>query len=141
MPHLYVTCNFSYDAKEEFDDVDVVLRFLQQLHVTFNDNGTSTMASCKTAIEKFGRSTRNKLFFVRCDIQDAFGSIKQGIIYLRFIRFIIEQMTFTNKLYLFYSSQISCTILLKHSGKNYRVTLQCGLILYQKIKRRTTIVK
>lgn len=78
----YVTYNFRYNIKEKFDDIDVVLRFLQQLYVTyFNENGIPTIASCKQAVFKFKASTKNQLYYVRCDIQDAFGSIIQGIIY------------------------------------------------------------
>ncbi|XP_050456410.1 telomerase reverse transcriptase-like isoform X2 [Cataglyphis hispanica] len=71
-----------YNIKKEFDDVDVVLRFLQQLYVTyFNENGTPTTASCKQTIFKFQASTKNPLYCVRCDIQDAFGSIIQEKLY------------------------------------------------------------
>ncbi|XP_012216884.1 telomerase reverse transcriptase-like isoform X2 [Linepithema humile] len=72
-----------YNVKKKFDDVDVVLRFLQQLYVTyFNENGIPTMSSCNAAITKFGILNRNKkLCFVRCDVQDAFGSIKQDKLY------------------------------------------------------------
>lgn len=78
----YVTYNFRYNTKKEFDDVDLVLRFLQQLYVTyFNESETPTIASCKQAVFKFKASTKNRLYYVRCDIQDAFGSIIQGIIY------------------------------------------------------------
>ncbi|XP_029677419.1 uncharacterized protein LOC115244142 isoform X3 [Formica exsecta] len=68
-----------YNTKKEFDDVDLVLRFLQQLYVTyFNESETPTIASCKQAVFKFKASTKNRLYYVRCDIQDAFGSIIQG---------------------------------------------------------------
>ncbi|CAL1681886.1 unnamed protein product [Lasius platythorax] len=71
-----------YNIKEKFDDIDVVLRFLQQLYVTyFNENGIPTIASCKQAVFKFKASTKNQLYYVRCDIQDAFGSIIQEKLY------------------------------------------------------------
>lgn len=94
MYHICVASYCRYDVKEKFDDVDVVLRFLQQLYVTyFNKNGLPTIANCKQAIFKFKASTKNPLYYVRCDIQDAFGSIIQGIIYyLSHLR-----QTFSNK--------------------------------------------
>lgn len=75
--------NFRYDVKEKYDDIDVILRFLQQLYVTyFNKNGLSTVASCKKQILDFVNSrSERRLYFICCDIQDAFGSIIQRIIY------------------------------------------------------------
>ncbi|XP_029169777.1 telomerase reverse transcriptase-like [Nylanderia fulva] len=72
-----------YSVKEKFDDIDVVLRFLQQLYVTyFNLNGLPTIANCKQAIYTFKKaSTKNPLYYVCCDIQDAFGSIIQKKLY------------------------------------------------------------
>lgn len=101
---LYITYNSRYNIKKRFDDVDVVLRFLQQLYVTyFNKNGIPTITSCKEAVFKFKTSTKNRLYYVRCDIQDAFGSIIQGkIYYLSHLR----QKTFTNKHYLFLCRKI-----------------------------------
>jgi len=82
--HIYIY-NFRYDIKEKYDEIDIVLKFLQQLYVTyFNENGIPTVTNCKHAILNFIKSksiSRNQLYFVRCDIQDAFGSIIQGIIY------------------------------------------------------------
>ncbi|XP_072764366.1 telomerase reverse transcriptase-like [Anoplolepis gracilipes] len=70
-----------YNIKKKFDDVDVVLRFLQQLYVThFNENGIPTIESCIEAIYKFKASTNNR-YYVLCDIQDAFGSIIQEKLY------------------------------------------------------------
>lgn len=75
--------NSRYDFKEKYDDMDVVLRFLQQLYVTyFNENGISSVAKCKKEILDFVNTRSDRqLYFVCCDIQDAFGSIIQRIIY------------------------------------------------------------
>ncbi|XP_011864763.1 PREDICTED: telomerase reverse transcriptase-like [Vollenhovia emeryi] len=72
-----------YNVKEKYDDTDVVLRFLQQLYITyFNNNGIPTIASCRKAIWNFKNSRPKKqLYFVLCDIQDAFGSIIQQKLY------------------------------------------------------------
>lgn len=76
---MYICIYFRYNVKEKYDDIDVVLRFLQQLYVThFNKNGIPTIASCRNEILDFIRSrSQNRLYFVSCDIQDAFGSIIQ----------------------------------------------------------------
>ncbi|XP_025271024.1 telomerase reverse transcriptase-like isoform X2 [Camponotus floridanus] len=72
-----------YNIKERYDEVDVSLRFLQQLYVTYcNKNGKfPTVKSCIEEVNKFKRSTKNQLYYVRCDIQDAFGSIIQEKLY------------------------------------------------------------
>lgn len=99
---LYITYNSRYNNKERYDEVDVGLRFLQQLYVTyFNKNGLPTIISCKEEVFKFKASTKNRLYYVRCDIQDAFGSIIQGIIYYLSQTEYLRQKTFTNKHYLF----------------------------------------
>lgn len=86
--------NFRYKSKEKYDDVDVVLRVLQQLYVTFlNKDGLPTVSTCEYQARKFKQSNKNQLYFVRCDIQDAFGSILQGIIsffpHLKSIRYML----------------------------------------------------
>lgn len=71
-----------YNIKERYDEVDVSLRFLQQLYVTyFNKNGLPTITSCIEEVHKFQASTKNRLYYIRCDIQDAFGSIIQEKLY------------------------------------------------------------
>lgn len=75
----YFRCNVE---KKSFK-IEVILRFLQQLYSTYiNKEGISTVTICIKQIYKFKKSTNNNLYYVRCDIQDAFGSIKQGIIYI-----------------------------------------------------------
>ncbi|XP_020293911.1 telomerase reverse transcriptase-like isoform X2 [Pseudomyrmex gracilis] len=67
-----------YKSKEKYDNVDVVLRVLQQLYVTFlSKDGLPTVSSCEYQARKYKQSNKNQLYFVRCDIQDAFGSILQ----------------------------------------------------------------
>ncbi|XP_018050993.1 PREDICTED: telomerase reverse transcriptase-like isoform X1 [Atta colombica] len=58
-------------------------KFLQQLYITyFNENGIPTVASCKHAICSFlTPRSENHLYFVQCDIRDAFGSILQEKLY------------------------------------------------------------
>ncbi|XP_036143921.1 telomerase reverse transcriptase isoform X2 [Monomorium pharaonis] len=84
---LYITRN---NIKEKYDDTEAVLRFLQQLYVTyFDENGMSTVPNCVKAIKNFiskkfkeqsegvketNRNTQ-KLYYVRCDIQDAFEKL------------------------------------------------------------------
>ncbi|XP_024868448.1 telomerase reverse transcriptase-like [Temnothorax curvispinosus] len=77
---LFIT---KYDVKEKYDDIDVVLRFLQQLYVTFsNENGIPSVASCRKEISNFlYPRSKKRLYFVLCDIQDAFGSIIQQKLY------------------------------------------------------------
>ncbi|XP_071560903.1 telomerase reverse transcriptase-like [Temnothorax nylanderi] len=77
---LFIT---KYDVKEKYDDIDVVLRFLQQLYVTYsNENGIPSVASCKKEISNFVYPrSKKRLYFVLCDIQDAFGSIIQQKLY------------------------------------------------------------
>ncbi|XP_077265301.1 telomerase reverse transcriptase isoform X3 [Temnothorax americanus] len=72
-----------YDAKEKYDDIDVVLRFLQQLYVTYsNESGIPSVASCRKEISNFlYPRSKKRLYFVLCDIQDAFGSIIQQKLY------------------------------------------------------------
>lgn len=86
------------------------MRFLQQLYVTYlNKDGIPTITSCKEAVFKFKSSTKNQLYYVRCDIQDAFGSIIQGIIYyLSHLR----QKIFANKHCLFLSQKNYMRLLL-----------------------------
>ncbi|KAL6255805.1 hypothetical protein P5V15_013048 [Pogonomyrmex californicus] len=73
-----------YNSKKEFE-TEVILRFLQQLYVTyFNKNGIPTVKGCINDINAFKSSissTNNQLYFVSCDIQDAFGSILQEKLY------------------------------------------------------------
>ncbi|XP_011687788.1 PREDICTED: uncharacterized protein LOC105449984 isoform X2 [Wasmannia auropunctata] len=66
-----------YNIKDKYDDV--VLRFLQQLYIThFNEKGIPTVADCKKTISNYiWERSGNPLYFVRCDIQDAFDSIIQ----------------------------------------------------------------
>ncbi|XP_018360294.1 PREDICTED: telomerase reverse transcriptase-like isoform X1 [Trachymyrmex cornetzi] len=77
---LYLT---KHDTKAKYDEIDVVLRFLQQLYITyFNENGIPTVAGCKHAIRSFlTPRSENHLYFVQCDIRDAFGSILQEKLY------------------------------------------------------------
>ncbi|XP_018339322.1 PREDICTED: telomerase reverse transcriptase-like isoform X2 [Trachymyrmex septentrionalis] len=58
-------------------------KFLQQLYITyFNENGIPTIAGCKHAIRSFlTPRSENHLYFVQCDIKDAFGSILQEKLY------------------------------------------------------------
>lgn len=82
MYHEYVVCNFSRYSVEDKKGIDIVLRFLQQLYVTyFNRDGMPTVENCLQEIFKYKNSTSEPLYYVRCDIQDAFGSVNQGRIY------------------------------------------------------------
>ncbi|XP_011141375.2 telomerase reverse transcriptase-like [Harpegnathos saltator] len=66
-----------YDEKKSYE-ISIILRFLQQLYCTyFNEEGLLTVQSCIQQVFKFKRSTKDHLYYVRCDIQDAFGSINQ----------------------------------------------------------------
>lgn len=71
-----------YNIKERFDDNDVVMRFLQQLYVTYlSKEGMPAVSTCLDNISSFQKSARDRLYYVRCDIQDAFGSIIQEKLY------------------------------------------------------------
>ncbi|XP_011172878.1 telomerase reverse transcriptase isoform X2 [Solenopsis invicta] len=72
---LFITKN----SKGIHDSDYVVLRFLQQLYVTyFDENGPPTIKGCKNMIKHFTSRFKNQqLYYVRCDIQDAFGAIIQ----------------------------------------------------------------
>ncbi|XP_018308700.1 telomerase reverse transcriptase [Mycetomoellerius zeteki] len=77
---LYLT---KHDTEMKYDKIDIVLRFLQQLYITyFNENGIPTVEGCKRTIYSFLTSrSKNHLYFVQCDIKDAFGSILQKKLY------------------------------------------------------------
>lgn len=71
---------YRYDTEMK-KHMDIVMRFLQQLYVTvLKANGMPTVGSCLQEIFKYKQSTNGQLYYVRCDIKDAFGSINQGII-------------------------------------------------------------
>ncbi|RLU21571.1 hypothetical protein DMN91_005944 [Ooceraea biroi] len=70
-----------YAIKPIFDDIDVTLRFLQQLYATKLSKKVRNVTRCHEDINKFKESTKNRLYYVCCDIQDAFGSIIQEKLY------------------------------------------------------------
>ncbi|KAL0100133.1 hypothetical protein PUN28_019522 [Cardiocondyla obscurior] len=68
---------------EEYFHMQVVLRFLQQLYITYLDeDGIPNIFHCRQQIANFQKSkSGNKLYCFTCDIQDAFGSIIQKKLY------------------------------------------------------------
>ncbi|XP_032676027.1 telomerase reverse transcriptase-like isoform X2 [Odontomachus brunneus] len=72
---IITKCNFE---KTSFE-IEIILRFLQQLYHTYiNEKGIPTVKGCIQQIYNFKKTlSTHHLYYVRCDIQDAFGSIRQ----------------------------------------------------------------